>query len=274
MKSTRGPHRCSRGARVQASLAALASAAPLLLLLGCGPNESRGAAPGSTLPPGTAADPRPANPTNEGASACDRAATQPGYRPVAPGGVPADALSAAQRDLPLFLASETSSPVCGLGGVDAGAAVLGTPYRLFGLCLPSDPGSTAGTATPADIWEFPVTVDGAYRCMLTVGRVDGRWQGTSLGAKLFAESLQAIESSHPSLSFSERGLVMAWIRGSCCGPWEFLGVRLADAEPSFLPVLRPLAESVARWLPRYDGWTDADPVPVVSWEELSRFARR
>lgn len=251
MNSTRDPQRRRRRAgHVQASLTALACALPLLLLVGCGTKQSNDGA--------------------DRASACAGVATQPGYRPVAPDGVPPDAVSAAERDLPQFLRGETSSRLCGLGALDAGATALGAPYRRFTTCLSSDPGSTAGTVTPADIWEFPVVVDGAYRCMLTVARMNDRWQGVGLGDKQLAESLQTIETTHPSLSFSERGIVSA--PGSCCAPAEFLGIQLTGAGPSFLPV-PPWAESVATLLPRYAGWTSADPVPVISWEELSRFAR-
>ncbi len=209
---------------------------PILFLLGCGSSNNNGSQDG---PPGS-------------------------YQPVAVGAASSDIISAAQTGLPLFI-NAVKDRWADFGFASSGEptqAELGTPYQI---CVLSNPGKAYQAINSTDEWYFPVLVNGAYRCILTVAKLNDQWQAVSLGAAGFAAALQETEITHPSLNFADRGIVKVY--GFSSYPYEILGINLSGTNPSFL-LLPPATELVTK-LPQYSTWVSTDPIPVLSYEEMT-----
>lgn len=101
-----------------------------------------------------------------------------------------EAAVAAEAGLARFLGA---IPEVSLGGFGFGdrhevdRAVLGAPYRVW---LSEAQAREVGAT---DEWRFPVMVDGAFRALLTVSRVDGAYLAVDFGAAGLARELGGLE---------------------------------------------------------------------------------
>ena len=141
---------------------------------------------------------------------------------------------------------------------EVASAQVGTPYRIFSM---TNPGRVNQTISDIDAWRFPVMVNNEYRCMLDVNKMNGEWQAVGIGAKGLATWLQAAEKSHPLLDFKAKGLVNIYDHDT-----TILMINPSEQQPSFL--LLPYSTDLLKFLPQYSGWTNTDPVPVLSFQEI------
>jgi hypothetical protein len=185
------------------------------------------------------------------------------YKPIAVNYTSSTVRNAAVTGLPAIVGSVgTQWAKYGfLSQAEVASAQLGTPYPIFVL---NNPGKSNQAVSVMDEWDFPIMVNNAYRCMLTVAKMNDQWEAVGIGAAGFAASLQATEKSHPLLDIKNRGIVKSY--GFSSSPYDILATNLSEMQPSFL-LLPPGAELVKN-LPQYSTWLNTDPVPVLSFEEI------
>jgi hypothetical protein len=101
-----------------------------------------------------------------------------------------DAVAAARSGLRKLLDALPAHTLDRYGFADRGEverAALAPPYRVWTT------DAQASAVAAAGEWRFPVTVDGGYRALLTVARVDGEWRAVDLGAAALSRELAALE---------------------------------------------------------------------------------
>jgi|GEM_PF-2024883 len=117
--------------------------------------------------------------------------------------VPPDILQVAQDGLARFLNTIPPEELARMGLTstqDIRSAVLGDGYHQFTLTPDAlaayQPGEALDSIlTPTDTWVFLVTVDGQARTMLTVTKVNGRWEAAEIGGLFLPAALQKGEGS-------------------------------------------------------------------------------
>ncbi|MBJ6723326.1 hypothetical protein [Geomesophilobacter sediminis] len=140
-------------------------------------------------------------------------------------------------------------------------AQLGGPYPVFVL---KNAGKSNQSIAATDQWEFPVTANDQYRCMLTMDKINGEWVTASIGSAGYAKALQTTENTHPGLSIKNKAILRVF--GFSCGYYDILAINLSDPQPSFLMV--GSATSFVNKLPQYAAWVNTDPVPVLTLDDL------
>lgn len=101
-----------------------------------------------------------------------------------------DAVAAARAGLPRFLAALPADGLPGYGfagPAELQRAALGAPYRVW----TNDAAGSALAATSE--WRFPVIVDGVFRALLTVAKVDGAYLAVDFGAAQLSRELGGVE---------------------------------------------------------------------------------
>lgn len=265
-RAHRPPPRAFRPATARSS-PRVAWLVPLLWLLGCGSSHG-GAASANPNP----TDPNPTDPGPTDPGPTDLCPRGKGefwtFQPVPAEPAPAAVRAAGEAGLPWFLNSlgDDWARFGFQSKEELGVAELGEPHAVYTFSSLSH-SEASDVATPRN-WLFPVVANGAFRCMLTVAFHEGRWQAVVLGDAGFAQWLQSVETSHPPSGST----ALVEVGGFSCHPFEFLGVDLEKATPSFVPV-PPWTTELVRRLPEYGGWTASDPVPVLSWEQLTAILR-
>ncbi|HEY3447017.1 MAG TPA: hypothetical protein VGK67_11665 [Myxococcales bacterium] len=124
----------------------------------------------------------------------------------------ADAVAAANSGLRLFLDRIPEGQRAGYGFAsreEIDRAQLGAPYRVW----TADPARVESGAQGESLratreWRFPVTVDGQYRALLTVGSIHGgALQAVDLGAAGLAQELGQHEKERRIPAQAERVLL-------------------------------------------------------------------
>jgi hypothetical protein len=80
-------------------------------------------------------------------------------------------------------------------------AKIGKPYQIFLLTkefytVPII--NNDNYLVPSDEWRVAVTVNNEYRVMVTVAKMNGRWETVGIGAAGLANDLGVFEKQHPS----------------------------------------------------------------------------
>lgn len=125
------------------------------------------------------------------------------YTPVLAAGVPPDVQTAAEQGLQRFLNTIPLSELALMGlssEADVRAATLGAPYEQFALSADAirthQPNAKISLSlTRTDAWLFPVTVQGEARTILTVSKVDGRWEAGDIGGTRRAAAFNTATAS-------------------------------------------------------------------------------
>jgi hypothetical protein len=185
---------------------------------------------------------------------------------------PGDPLTAAQVGLPKFLDMPPGwETALGFASWDELArAYLGTAYHDFELL---NPGQDTQTMRALDSWEFAVRVGTENRCMLGVVLFEGVWQAAWIGASSRATELQALEASHPESLVLPRGLLK-------CGASTFgdllaaliINPALDSADNATFVLEHPFTDLLT-YSPQYSDWASTEPVPAMSYAELTAMLR-
>jgi hypothetical protein len=75
-------------------------------------------------------------------------------------------------------------------------ATIGSPYQMQTIhpeVMKSNAAITDDMITSAEEWRFPVICDGRARALLTVAKVEGRWQAVDIGAAILASEIDTLE---------------------------------------------------------------------------------
>jgi len=75
-------------------------------------------------------------------------------------------------------------------------ATVGLPYQMQTIhpeIMKSNAAITDDMITSVEEWRFPVICDGRVRALLTVAKVEGRWQTVDIGAATLASEIDALE---------------------------------------------------------------------------------
>jgi len=116
--------------------------------------------------------------------------------------VPSEVVDAANKGLPGFLQTITSKKAnYGFKSSDQNF-VLAEPFELHMITPKAlscfKPGDTVSKiVSKTGIWLFPVLVNGEYRSILTVDKMNNSWKAVSLGRAPLARKLQLIRQTWP-----------------------------------------------------------------------------
>ena len=85
-------------------------------------------------------------------------------------------------------------------------ATVGLPYQMQTIhpeIMKSNAAITDDMITSVEEWRFPVICDGRVRALLTVAKVEGRWQAVDIGAATLASEIDTLEKD---LSLAKRNV--------------------------------------------------------------------
>ena len=91
------------------------------------------------------------------------------------------------------------------------AVTVGSPYQMYSI----PPETFFGNAEITDDmfksseeWRFPVVYDGRIRALLTVAKINDKWQAVDIGAAQLASEIDMIEKSLPTKAHSARRILL------------------------------------------------------------------
>lgn len=114
---------------------------------------------------------------------------------------PGDVNAAAESGLSHMLASIPKGYELKYGFANReefGTTTIGVPYQMQTIHPEVMKGNAAITddmITSVEEWRFPVICDGRVRALLTVAKVEGRWQAVDIGAATLASEIDTLEKS-------------------------------------------------------------------------------
>lgn len=121
---------------------------------------------------------------------------------------PPEALAAAEFGLLRYLTEIPPAELVNFGfaeGEATGPARIGDPWQLYtitpdALLSAGETAEVEDLITPTGLWYFPVILGGTARTIITVDRMDGRWEAVAFGATPLAGELEKISRQWPKAS--------------------------------------------------------------------------
>ena len=126
--------------------------------------------------------------------------------PVSPAEAPPpEAVTAAAAGLVRYLCEIPPQELVNFGfaaGEATAGAAIGDPWSLYAITPDALSATTSETEvadliTPTGLWYFPVILSGRPRCIITVDRMDGRWEAVGIGMAPLAGELDKIARQWP-----------------------------------------------------------------------------
>lgn len=137
-----------------------------------------------------------------------------------------EAVAAARAGLKRFLDAVPTDKAESFGFADRAEmdrARLAAPYRVW-----TSDGPASDIAATGE-WRFPVTVDGTYRSLLTVSRVQGEYRAVDFGAALLARELGALERDRSVAAEAGRVLLRLHSVRADLAAFPAAGARVEDS---------------------------------------------
>ncbi|MFH1842975.1 MAG: hypothetical protein ABIF77_07180, partial [bacterium] len=158
---------------------------------------------------------------------------------------PAGIVAAAEAGLQRFLPHIPENELFRFGFQDKtepARVQLGEPFLIYTVhpdeIISCAEGERADlTLIPTTMWQFPVRCDGAVRTLLTVDRMDGKWEAVDLGGLAPANELAILAEQWPRSAGYELRYVKVFQSGS-----RFVAV-VDDHETRLVP-LEPTARAL------------------------------
>ena len=91
------------------------------------------------------------------------------------------------------------------------SATVGSPYQMYSIPPETFFGSaeiTDDMFKPSEEWRFPVVCDGRIRALLTVAKINDKWQAVDIGAAQLASEIDIIEKSLPTKAPGARRILL------------------------------------------------------------------
>lgn len=140
-----------------------------------------------------------------------------GYLPVGASAetAPPEAIAAAEAGLLTFLELITPEDMNNFGlspDDNISEAVLGTPFQLYTitptkLLNAGDNTPVSSLISPTGSWLFPIVLQGKSRAILTVERMEGKWQAVTMGRSGLAGEMEKLNGQWPKTKGYEPKLV-------------------------------------------------------------------
>lgn len=165
-----------------------------------------------------------------------------------------EAIAAARAGLQRFLDAIPPEKLASFGFADRAElarATLAAPYEMW-----TNDAQASGIATMGE-WRFPVTVDGAYRALLTVSQVDGKYRAVNLGGAALAQELGGVERDRAVAPGARRVLLRLPALRSDLAGFPAAGARIEDSP------FQPLASASAAYGGLQAAVTPRDLMPRV-----------
>ncbi len=135
---------------------------------------------------------------------------------------PPEAVAAAEAGLSRYLSEIPPGELVNLGfppGADLLAARVGDPWPLYtitpdALLDAAEDTDVETLVSPTGLWYFPVILDGSWRNIITVDRMEGEWEAVALGRAPLAGELAKIARQWPVQAGYSPRLVLVYQAGA------------------------------------------------------------